>query len=281
MRVDRRGHLNREEFIEYLQRKAAGLGIAAEETAAALAWEFFQEVLAGNRTVNLTAITLPEEFACKHVLDSWVCCRFLNSPGRLVDVGSGAGFPGIPIKILRPELEVVLLEASQKKCRFLRVAAERLGLKGIEVLNCRAEEAGRREEWRESFDFATCRAVGEFAAVAEYCLPLLRPGGRLLALRGRQGDTEALAGQRAVEELGGGEVFLFPYSLAGEKSDEEPGPGRAVLGRGEEEYQEPGAEPGEKDGTGETRWLVMVEKVRPTPSRYPRRSAAIAKRPLR
>lgn len=236
----------RADVAQYLQEQAAALGIAVGKKEVDLAWQLLQEVQQANRKMNLTSITGEEEFARKHILDSWVCCRFIAPPGRLVDVGSGAGFPGIPIKIVCPALEVVLLEASQKKCGFLESTIARLGLQGIAAANCRAEEAGHKSGWREGFDFATCRAVGALPVVAEYCLPLLRVGGRLLAQRGREGEQEAAAAKRAIEELGGEVALLFPYALE----------------------------------EGERRWLVVVEKVRPTPLRYPRRSSAIIKRPL-
>jgi 16S rRNA (guanine527-N7)-methyltransferase len=178
------------------------------------------------------------------VADSLVLLPFLGQARRVVDVGSGGGLPGLPLKIARPELEVTLIEADQAKAAFLVQAAARLGLRGVEVLAVRAEEAGRDARHREAYDVAVARAVAALPALVELCLPLVRVGGRLLAQK-TSGD-EVAAAARALEMLGGEVVGV-----------------------------EAAASSARDKGV-----VVIVAKVRPTPDAYPRRSGIPAARPL-
>jgi 16S rRNA (guanine527-N7)-methyltransferase len=178
------------------------------------------------------------------VADSLVLLPFLGEARRVVDVGSGGGLPGLPLKIARPELEVTLIEADQAKAAFLVQAAARLGLRGVEVLAVRAEEAGRDARHREAYDVAVARAVAALPALVELCLPLVRVGGRLLAQK-TSGD-EVAAAARALEMLGGEVVGV-----------------------------EAAASSARDKGV-----VVIVAKVRPTPDAYPRRSGIPAARPL-
>jgi 16S rRNA (guanine527-N7)-methyltransferase len=178
------------------------------------------------------------------VADSLVLLPFLGEARRVVDVGSGGGLPGLPLKIARPELEVTLIESDQAKAAFLVQAAARLGLRGVEVLAVRAEEAGRDARHREAYDVAVARAVAALPALVELCLPLVRVGGRLLAQK-TSGD-EVAAAARALEMLGGEVVGV-----------------------------EAAASSARDKGV-----VVIVAKVRPTPDAYPRRSGIPAARPL-
>jgi 16S rRNA (guanine527-N7)-methyltransferase len=178
------------------------------------------------------------------VADSLVLLPFLGQARRVVDVGSGGGLPGLPLKIARPELEVTLIEADQAKAAFLVQAAARLGLRGVEVLAVRAEEAGRDARHREAYDVAVARAVAALPALVELCLPLVRVGGRLLAQK-TSGD-EVAAAARALEMLGGEVVGV-----------------------------EAAASSARDKGV-----VVIVAKVRPTPDAYPRRSGIPAAKPL-
>jgi 16S rRNA (guanine527-N7)-methyltransferase len=186
-----------------------------------------------------------------HVLDSLSC--FLHEPlfraGRLADVGSGGGLPGIPIKIMRPDLATTLVESTGKKATFLKHAVDGLALKGVEVANTRVEVLGRTRAHRGAFDVVTCRAVARLSVVAEYCVPLLETGGSAIAMKGRLEPEELSEGSRAVEALGArmAEVTRVPML----------------------------PEVGERE-----RNLVILEKTRETPAQYPRRSGIVAKRPL-
>ena len=192
-----------------------------------------------------------ERILLDHVLDSLSC--FLHAPlfraRRLADVGSGGGLPGIPIKIIRPDLATTLVESNGKKARFLQHAVDRLDLKGVEVANTRVEDLGRTLAHRRAYDVVTCRAVARLSMVAEYCVPLLETGGCAIAMKGRLEPEELAEGNRAVDALGAkvAETTRVPML----------------------------PEVGEKD-----RNLVILEKIRETPAQYPRRSGIVAKRPL-
>jgi 16S rRNA (guanine527-N7)-methyltransferase len=178
------------------------------------------------------------------VMDSLVLLEHLGPAIRLVDVGSGAGLPGLPLKIERPDLSVTLVEADQRKSAFLVQACAVLGLKDVEVVATRAEEAGHDPRYRESFDVAVARALAPMPVLAELCLPFVRPGGRLLAQK-TESDNIASA-KKAIEMMGG----LM----------------RAVVSA-------PSA--ARRKGT-----IVVIEKVRPTPAAYPRRPGVPSRRPL-
>lgn len=200
-----------------------------------------------NERVNLTAITDEADVVARHFLDSLRCALSWGAPpGRAVDVGAGAGFPGLPLKILRPEMRLTLIESVEKKAVFLRHIVTELGLDQVEVLAARAEAVGRDPERREQYDLAAARAVADLRVLAEYCLPLCRVGGRFLAPKGAQVERELQAALPAIEILGGRLVAVEPVAL-------------------------PGVEP---------RTLVVIEKAAPTPPAYPRGVGAPAKRPL-
>jgi 16S rRNA (guanine527-N7)-methyltransferase len=186
-----------------------------------------------------------------HVLDSLSC--FLHEPlfraRRLADVGSGGGLPGIPIKILRADLAATLVESTGKKARFLQHAVDDLSLKGVVVANQRVEELGRTRTHRGAYDVVTCRAVARLSVVAEYCVPLLEVGGSALAMKGRLEPEELAEGDRALDALGARVAETTRVPLL--------------------------PDVGEKE-----RYLVILEKIRETPSRHPRRPGLVAKRPL-
>jgi len=210
---------------------------------------YAHELILGNRRASLTTITDPGEIRLKHFLDSLTCLWALPPDfpcRRVLDVGSGAGFPGLPLKIYRPEWEVALLESTGKKVAFLQHVVERLGLRGVQLLNGRAELLGHDPAHRERYDLVVARAVAALAVLAEYCLPFCRVGGLFVAQK-KSGIAEEIANaEGAIGALGGVLARLVPVSL-------------------------PGVEP---------RQLVVVEKVKPTPPRFPRRPGMPAKHPL-
>ena len=208
---------------------------------------YADELRSWNERVNLTAITDRSQVIARHFLDSLRCALSWGAPPqRLVDVGAGAGFPGLPLKILRPELQLTLVESVAKKTAFLQHLVEILGLSEVEIVAARAETVGRDVARRERYDVAVARAVAELRVLAEYCLPLCRAGGRFLAPKGRLVEGEVQAAQAALAALGGRLLAIEIVHL-------------------------PGVEP---------RSLVVVEKVAPTPPAYPRAVGVPAKRPL-
>ncbi len=206
-----------------------------------------------NEKMNLTAITDPVGVAVKHFADSLTAAPLLpEGKFSLIDVGTGAGFPGVPLALLREDCELTLLDSLNKRLTFLDAVCREVGLTA-NLVHARAEEGGRKPELRERFDVATARAVAALPTLCEYCLPFVKVGGRFLALKGPDGDREQEAAARAVATLGG--KFVGAKTLTLPESPEE------------------GVEP-------MTRRLVEIAKVKPTPPKYPRQSAKIAKQPL-
>ena len=205
-------------------------------------------LLEKNQVMNLTAITDPDQVVRLHMLD---CAALLTCTGledkRLIDVGTGAGFPGMVLKILVPSLEVVLLDSLNKRLDWLKEVADALSLSGIETLHARAEEQSLKPGFRDSFDIVTSRAVASLELLGELCLPYVKPGGFFLAMKSVDSDLELSRAAAGISRLGG------------------------VL-RPSVDYTIP--------GTDITHRVIMVEKTAPTPKGYPRKWAKIQKSPL-
>jgi 16S rRNA (guanine527-N7)-methyltransferase len=210
---------------------------------------YASELIAWNKRVNLTAITDPKDIEVKHFLDSLTCLRVigLQPEGKLIDIGSGAGFPGLPLKITCPQLKVTLIESIGKKVEFCHHIVKRLRLKGVEIFHDRAERLGRQDMHRQAYDWAVARAVAAIPVLAEYALPFLRLGGRAIIMKGETGPAEAHAAESALQLLGGRVSQLIPLELP------------QIV---------------------ETRYLVLVDKVAATPAKYPRRPGIPEKRPV-
>ena len=213
----------------------------------------YRELVAWNQRFNLTAITDWEGVLVRHFLDSLSCLKVLpradlTCGARAIDVGTGAGFPGIPLKIVCPGMRLTLLEATRKKVTFLEHMIRVLELEGVEVIHGRAEELGHDPAHREQYDWALARAVAEMPTLAEYLLPLVRVGGATLAQKGEGVAAEVHGADAAIVTLGGRVRQLVPVELR---------------------------------GLAETRYLLVMDKVAATPERYPRRPGVPQKRPLR
>lgn len=205
-----------------------------------------------NEKMNLTAITEPGAMVVKHFVDSLSAASLLpEGPLRLIDVGTGAGFPGVPLALCRRDIQLTLLDSLNKRLIFLETLCRELDLP-VKLIHARAEEGGRRPELREKFDVAAARAVASLPVLCEYCLPFVRPGGMFLAMKGPEGEAEQTAAGHALRLLGGQARQVKALTLP-------------TL---------PDGEPG-----GERRILV-IDKIAFTPSKYPRPSAKIAKQPL-
>ncbi|MEI6776674.1 MAG: 16S rRNA (guanine(527)-N(7))-methyltransferase RsmG [Chloroflexales bacterium] len=193
---------------------AWGITLSARQLAQFAAYA--EELRIWNERVNLTAITAPAEIYRRHFLDSLSLALFWgDSPSSLVDIGSGAGFPGLPLAILQPGLRLTLVESVGKKAEFLRHMADLLELVGVRVLTARAEDLGRDRGERHSHSLVTARAVAELRVLVEYGLPLLKVGGRMLAPKGAAAYDEATAAGRAIKVLGGTMVAVEPVELPG------------------------------------------------------------------
>jgi 16S rRNA (guanine527-N7)-methyltransferase len=208
-----------------------------------------KELLSWNQKFNLTAIRDAQGIRVKHFLDSFSCVLAwkANPPMRLIDVGTGAGFPGIPLKILYPSMQVSLVESVGKKAAFCQHIIDVLRLDGVEIINARAEEVGQDPSHREKYDWAVGRAVAKLNVLSEYLLPLVKVGGMMLAQKGESGLAEAQSAEHANKILGGKLQQVIPLNLPGVVED---------------------------------RYLVLVNKVHTTPPKYPRKAGTPYKDPL-
>ena len=214
------------------------------------AFETYQnELLEWNQKFNLTAIRAPEEIESKHFMDSLSLLPSLHSyqVHSLIDIGTGAGFPGIPLKIVEPSLELVLVESVEKKASFCQHIIDSLQLTDARVVIARAEALGQDKAYREQFDGAVARAVASLPVLLEYLLPLVRVGGIVIAQKSSSVEEEIRLAKNACVSLGGGKMKIEPVSIP---------------------------------GLDATRNLVSIEKVKPTPPIYPRRAGLPAKKPL-
>jgi 16S rRNA (guanine527-N7)-methyltransferase len=240
--------------MERLIEGCRALGLRLTDNQLAAFQRYYEELVAWNQKFNLTAITEFEQVQIRHFVDSLSCLlagearQALNQPrARVIDVGAGAGFPGVPLKMVCPGVRLTLLEATGKKVDFLEHLVERLGLQAVTAIKARAEELAHEPEHREGYDLALARAVAELPVVVEYTLPFCKVGGFVVAQKGEAGAAEAWSAQRVINLLGGELRRVVPVELPGLPED---------------------------------RSLVVVEKVGPTPIKYPRRPGIPSKRPL-
>lgn len=187
-------------MLEGLEQYAREFGVELSPAQGAALRAYWRMVLETNRHTNLTRITEDRDATLKHFVDSLTVLKtgVFERGARVVDVGSGAGFPGVPLKIARPDLSMVLLDATLKRVRFLQAVIERLGLEGMEAVHGRAEELGRRPGWAGSFDVAVARAVARLDVLVRWCMPLVKPNGCLLAMKGPDVEEELAAAERAL-----------------------------------------------------------------------------------
>lgn len=241
--------MNRD-FVDGVQ-SLLGLTLTPEQIASFESYA--HELIVWNNKFNLTAITDPGEIQVKHFLDSLTVLAAMQAmgatdrPPAVVDVGSGAGFPGLALRLLQPHMQLTLVESVGKKCDFLRHMAAMLGLTDVRVVHARAEELGQHRDHREHYDWALARAVAQLPVLLEYLLPLVRVGGYALAQKGKSAHDEVQQATHALAVLGGGEVAVQSLSLP------------ALRG---------------------PRYLVRIKKVAATPPNYPRRPGMPNKRPL-
>jgi 16S rRNA (guanine527-N7)-methyltransferase len=234
------------EFIENAW-SLFGIRISDDQRSAFTIYE--QQLLDWNTRYNLTAIDIPKQIRIKHFLDSLSCILAMrNTPiDRVTDVGTGAGFPGLPLKIICPKMNLTLIESVSKKTAFCQHITRSIKLSGVEILQQRAEAVAAQPDTREQSDWAIARAVATLPILVEYLIPLVRVGGFALAMKGESGPAEAQSAEQAIQILGGQIHQLIPVTL-------------------------PGVE--------DQRYLVVIEKIAATPDRFPRRIGIPAKRPL-
>ena len=206
-------------------------------------------MLTENEKYNLTAITDPDKIVLNHYADCAVLAKRLKKGAMIADIGCGAGFPTLPVAILRPDVKILAVDSTAKRINYVKETAELLGLTNVEAVAMRAEDGGKAAEYRERFDYATARAVAEMRVLSELCLPYVKVGGEFIAMKGKNAEFELSAAKKAIATLGGRNTKVEEVSLCG--------------------IQETLTHP-----------LISVEKKEKTPAAYPRAFAQISKKPL-
>ncbi len=238
--------IDKKSFTQALEQSLMAIDVTLAAKQQAQMSDFYAFLIEANNKMNLTAITEPEQVAEKHIADSLRLLSCLGNVQNIADVGTGAGLPGIPLAIALPETQLVLVESMQKRVSYLQEVTAFLKLKNVSIVCARAEEAGQNPIYREKFDVAMARAVAVLPVLCEYLLPLLKKGGKMLAMKGRRTEEELFLAKKAITVLGGGIAKHFDYELSG----------------------------------GENRSIIMVEKSKTTPKSYPRRVGIPASKPL-
>lgn len=232
---------------QLLVSDAEKLGISINDEQLSRFEKLSELLVEQNKTMNLTAITDPDGIAVKHFADSISVLAAAEIPqgARILDVGTGAGFPGIPLLIMRPDIDLTMIDSTAKKLKYVENTVNELGLIAT-TLHTRAEEAGQSKEYREKFDFVCSRAVAALNVLCEYCLPFVKQNGLFIAMKGAKAQEEIDAAKSAIKTLGGKIVAEKSFSLS----------------------------------DGGERTLVVIKKISQVPPKYPRPSAQIAKKPL-
>jgi len=235
------------EKLVHEARQLFGVHLTGRQVLALMTFE--RELVAWNEKYNLTAIRDAEGIRTKHFLDSFSCVLAWKEipPRRLIDIGTGAGFPGIPLKILYPSMQLTLVESVGKKANFCRHMVEVLKLDATVVVTARSEDVGQMTAHREAYDWAVARAVASLPVLAEYLLPLVQVGGAMLAQKGQSGPIETHKAEKALNLLGGRTRHLLPVTLP---------------------------------GVADERFLVVIDKVAATPPQYPRKPGIPSRKPL-
>ena len=235
-------------FRGILKNKCEKLKIKIEEKNIEKFYKYMKLLLEWNKKINLTAITEPNEVILKHFVDSLTISKYIEDNSTLVDVGTGAGFPGIPLKIIREDLEITLVDSLNKRINFLKEIIEELELKNTKAIHSRAEEFGKNVKYREKFDYATSRAVANLSTLSEYLIPLVKIKGRIISMKGSEVKEELIDSKKAINVLGGKILKV-------------------------DEFQLPSSDI--------KRNIIIIEKVKNTPNKYPRKAGTPAKDPIK
>lgn len=238
----------------FVDKMIAGLeevGISLSDQQMNQFYQYYELLIEWNKVMNLTAITELEEVVSKHFIDSMTLVKAVADLGErdasVIDVGTGAGFPGIPLKIAFPNLRITLLDSLNKRIKFLDEVIAQLGLKDIVTIHGRAEDFGKNPKYREQFDFCVSRAVANAATLSEYCLPFVKVGGSFIPYKSGKIDEELEAGKKAIKTVGGEIKDVVRFQLASADAD---------------------------------RALVVIEKTEKTPKKFPRKAGVPSKEPI-
>lgn len=236
------------DFRNNMIELARKINIELEDEQVQKYFDYMNLLLEWNEKVNLTAITEMEDVILKHFIDSMTILKYIENSKNIIDVGTGAGFPGIPVAIMQPEVEITLLDSLNKRIMFLEEVAKKINLKNIKTVHSRAEDFGQNKLNRENYGIAVSRAVANMSSLVEYLLPLVKVGGVCICMKGSEIDKELEEAKFAIKELGGKiekvENFILPNSNI-------------------------------------ERNIVIIQKVKETPKKYPRKSGTPSKSPLK
>lgn len=240
--------MNIEEFEELMKKYGKKIEIEFTDEQLKKFYDYMNLLIEWNQKINLTAITEPKEIILKHFIDSLTINKYIQQKSTLADVGTGAGFPGIPLKILRPDIKVTLVDSLNKRINFLNEVIEKLNLEDIVTVHSRIEDFGKNKSYREKFDYVTARAVANLAVLSEYLIPIAKIGGKCLCMKGSNVEEEITSGKNAINVLGG--------KL--EKVDEFVLPDSDI-----------------------SRNVIILSKIKNTPARFPRKAGMPSKEPLK
>ena len=240
--------MNKEEFKKVFMEYAKKIYIDINEEQINKFYDYMNLLIEWNKKINLTAITDYNEIILKHFVDSLTINKYIKENNYVVDVGTGAGFPGIPLKIIRDDINIVLVDSLNKRINFLNEVIKELNLKNIETVHARAEEFGRNKKYRQKFDVATSRAVANLSTLSEYMIPLVKINGRCICMKGKEIKEELKDSLNAIKVLGGKVENVEEFELADNDIN---------------------------------RSIIYILKEKDTPNKYPRKAGTPSKDPIK
>ena len=235
-------------FNENMKKLMNEIGVDITENQISKFYDYMNLLLEWNEKINLTAITKPDEIVLKHFVDCITIQKYIEDNKKIVDIGTGAGFPGVPLAIMNDRCRFTLVDSLNKRINFLNEIKDKLNLKNVSAIHSRAEEFDQNKMYRENFDIAVSRAVANLCVLSEYLLPAVKVGGKVICMKGSQIEEELNDAKFALKELGGTVKFVDEFLLP---------------------------------GTDMKRNVVVIEKAKETPKRYPRKAGTPAKQPLK
>lgn len=239
--------MKREEFEKKIIELSNQIQIKLDDNQINQFYTYMELLLEWNNKINLTAITDPEQIILKHFIDSMTIIKYIDGSKKIIDVGTGAGFPGIPLKIVRKDLKVTLVDSLNKRVKFLDEVIEKIKLEKIETIHARVEDIGKDKKYRETFDIATSRAVANLATLSEYMMPLVKVGGICISMKGMTIEEEVQQSKKAIIQLGGKIKKIEKFTLP--QTDME-------------------------------RNIILISKEKVTPFKYPRKPGIPSKEPI-
>ena len=240
--------MEKEEFFIKMKDKSKDLGVHFSVEQLEQFFEYMKLLIEWNEKMNLTAITDPDEIILKHFIDSITILKEIKEESMIVDVGTGAGFPGIPLSIMNSTLKITLVDSLNKRLIFLQEVVKKLKLKNIEIIHARAEELGQNKKYREKFDIATSRAVANLSTLSEYLIPLVKIDGKVISMKAGEAQNEINEARKAIKILGGTIEKIEEFNLP--QTDIE-------------------------------RTIIVIEKKEKTPNKYPRKAGTPSKEPIK